>query len=395
MTLERFALSDIISTQITAICYRKGIKLTKINTIISSLLLVASLLVSSIHAEEPASKAEFNQAYKSYQSLSQAGKWHESLPHAKKAYDLGHELYADKSETQAALADNYGLNLMELHQFEDATPVLQEAVNLYEKIYGLDSVELILPLMDISRSLAKINSSRAFNKNLERAIKISETHHGVDSAEHGQMLLESAPIFAKAGQANKVRKSLEKGHSNLLTALGENHPRTGVAAYSLGSLAYSKNRLNKSVDYFEAALKSFEFPDQPSNQYELKTHSVLVSAYEQLNQREKATRHCLAIGRMTPRKPLQDYVPLLKIAPIYPRKAAERGVQGEVTVQFDVDESGIVINPTIFENKTRSTALEKASIVAALKFRYAPGFVDGKPVVTEGVKNRFTYKLVN
>lgn len=360
----------------------------------TGMLLLMSLLMSSVYAEETSSKAEFKQAYTSYQTLSEQGKWHESLPHAKKAYELGHDLYAEKPETAAALADNYALNLMELKEFEQATPVLIEALNLYEKIYGPESPELILPLMDVSRSLAKPRSGNAFKKYLERAINISETHEGVNSAEHGQMLVESAAIFAKAGEVSNVRKSLEEGHNKLLNTLGESHPRTGVAAYSLGNLAYSKNRLNKSVAYFEAALKSFEYPDQPSNQYELKTHSKLISVYEQLHQRDKATRHCLAIGRMTPRKALQDYVPLLKIAPIYPASAAERGIQGAVMVQFDVDESGIVINPFIVENNTRSTALEKASIEAALKFRYAPGFVDGEPVVTEGVKNRFKYELV-
>jgi len=41
-------------------------------------------------------------------------------------------LYADKPETAAALADNYGLNLMKLNKYKQAAPILKEAVNLYE-----------------------------------------------------------------------------------------------------------------------------------------------------------------------------------------------------------------------------------------------------------------------
>ena len=351
------------------------------------------MLSSPVQADEPSSKAEFKQAYTSYQSLSEAGKWHESLPHAKKAYDLGQGLYVDNPETQATLADNYGLNLLELHEYEQATPVFREALNLYEKIHGPDSVELILPLMDLSRSLADPLSGNKPNKNLERAIAISKTHYGEDTAEHGQMLVESALIFSKAWQTNKAKKYLQQGHSTLINTLGEKHPRTGIAAYNLGRLEYSKRNFRKSVNYLETALNSFEYPDKPSNPYELTTHGILAKAYEKLNQSDKATKHCLAIGRMTPRSDVQDYMPLIKVAPKYPRSAAERGIQGAVTVQFDVDELGFVVNPVVVDNNTRNKDLEKASIVAALKFRYAPGFVDGEPVVTKEVKNRFTYQL--
>ena len=338
-------------------------------------------------------KAQFKDAYSSYKTFSEQGKWEESLEHAKKVYELGAEVYADKPETRAILADNYGLNLMKLEQFKQATSVFLEALNLYEKLYGIDSLELILPLMDASRSLVEYKNGNQFKKHLQRAITISKTQHDEASAEHGQMLVESSLIFAKAGQVGNVNRYLKKGHGILYNTLGEDHPRTGIAAYNIGSIAYFNEQYNKATKYLEAALKSFEFPDQPTNQYELKTHSLLIGTYERLNQRDKATKHCLAIGRMTPRTPVQDYRPLLKIAPIYPQSAAASGTQGEVTVQYSVDESGFVVNPVVIKNTTRSKALERSSIEAALKFRYAPGFVDGKPVVTEGVKNRFTYEL--
>ena len=360
-----------------------------------------SLIVFSVQAEQmniivqsdTTSKADFKVAYTKYQDLAKQDKWSESLKYAKKAYELGLEVYTDKPETRAVLADNYALNLMKLNQFEQATPVLEDALSFYEKIHGLDSPELLLTLLDLSRSLAKRKSGKKFDNIINRAINISAKHYNADSAEHGSVLVDTANIYATTGKINKVKSNLEAGYYILSNTLGENHPKTGTAAYGLGSIAYLNKQFNKSVKYYEAALKSFEFPDEPSNAYELKAHSRLILAYENLNQRDNATRHCLAIGRMTPRTQVQDYLPLLKIAPIYPARAAERGIQGEVTVKYDVDESGFVINPVIVKNTTKSTALEKASINAALKFRYAPGFEDGKPVLTKGVHNRFTYRL--
>jgi protein TonB len=53
---------------------------------------------------------------------------------------------------------------------------------------------------------------------------------------------------------------------------------------------------------------------------------------------------------------------------------------------------GFVRNPRLIEN-TGHRDFEKASIEAALEFRYAPRFVDGKPVTVEGVQNRFTFEI--
>ena len=374
---------------------RKGNRMRKLFLSSTGMLLLMSLLMSSVYAEKSSNKSEFKQAYTSYQTLSEQSKWDKSLPHAKKSYELGQNLYADQPETVATLADNYALNLMKLKQFDEAVPALLEVLSLYEKIHGPDSFELIVALTDISRSLVELESGTKFKKYLDRAIIISKTHNGGNSAEHGQMLVDSAIIFSKANKKIAAKKNLKDGHNILLNTLGEKHARTGIAAYNLGRLEFFEKRFSKSVDYFEIALKSFEYPDKPSNPYELTTHGILVKAYEKLNQSDKATKHCLAIGRMTPRGDIQDYLPLVKFAPAYPGSAAKSGIQGEVTVKYDVDASGFVVSPVIVENTTSSTALEKASIDAALKFRYAPGFVDGEPVVTKGVMNRFKYVLSN
>jgi len=125
--------------------------------------------------------------------------------------------------------------------------------------------------MDVSRSLVNPLVRTKFSKYLERAISISEKYYGPNSTEHGQILVESFLIFSQGGQIKEVKKHLEKGYSILSNNLGEMHPRTGIAAYNLGRLAFSKQQYSKSVDYLETALKTFEQPEKPSNAYELRT----------------------------------------------------------------------------------------------------------------------------
>ncbi len=87
-----------------------------------------------------------------------------------------------------------------------------------------------------------------------------------------------------------------------------------------------------------------------------------------------------------------DYLPIVKVAPIYPRRAAERGVEGYVIVEFTVTELGTVENPVIIEADPQGY-FERAAINAAKKFKYKPKVVNGTPVRVSGVKNMISFVL--
>ena len=86
-----------------------------------------------------------------------------------------------------------------------------------------------------------------------------------------------------------------------------------------------------------------------------------------------------------------EYLPIVKVAPVYPRRAQQRGIEGYCTVEYTVNTVGQVENPTVVD--CSSSLFERASINAALKFKYKPRVIDGEPVSVPGVQNRFTYVL--
>jgi len=86
-----------------------------------------------------------------------------------------------------------------------------------------------------------------------------------------------------------------------------------------------------------------------------------------------------------------NYLPLVRIAPMYPENARRRSVEGDCTVQFDVNAQGITKNIKILD--CASHYFHRSSINAAARFRYQPRIEEGKPVVVTGVKTRFRYKL--
>ena len=88
-----------------------------------------------------------------------------------------------------------------------------------------------------------------------------------------------------------------------------------------------------------------------------------------------------------------DYLPIVKVAPIYPNRALTRGIEGFCVVQYTVTRQGTTTNPVVIEDMCTSTLFHSASINAALKFKYKPRIMDGEAVEVPGVQNKFTYEI--
>lgn len=87
-----------------------------------------------------------------------------------------------------------------------------------------------------------------------------------------------------------------------------------------------------------------------------------------------------------------EYLPIVKVAPIYPRRAQTRGITGYCIVEYTVTTSGRIRDPQAVDCEP-SGVFERASLKAAEKFKYKPRVVDGQPIEVAGVQNKFTYEL--
>jgi protein TonB len=87
-----------------------------------------------------------------------------------------------------------------------------------------------------------------------------------------------------------------------------------------------------------------------------------------------------------------EYLPIVKVAPIYPRRAQTRGISGYCIVEYTVTTSGAIRDPRAVDCKPEGV-FEKASVKASLKFKYKPRVVDGEAIEVAGVQNKFTYEL--
>ena len=88
-----------------------------------------------------------------------------------------------------------------------------------------------------------------------------------------------------------------------------------------------------------------------------------------------------------------DYLPIVKVAPIYPQRALSRGVEGHCVVEYTVTRQGTIRDPVVVENQCTSSLFHRASVQAALKFKYKPRIMDGQAVEVPGVQNKFTFEI--
>ena len=87
-----------------------------------------------------------------------------------------------------------------------------------------------------------------------------------------------------------------------------------------------------------------------------------------------------------------EYLPIVKVAPVYPRRAQTRGIEGYVLLKFTVTKTGAVVDPEVVEAKP-SGIFDRAAMNAALKFKYKPKVVNGEPIDVAGVLHRITFEL--
>jgi len=86
-----------------------------------------------------------------------------------------------------------------------------------------------------------------------------------------------------------------------------------------------------------------------------------------------------------------EYLPIVRVEPMYPRRAQSRGIEGFCDMEFTVTQTGEVIDAVAIN--CSSSVFENASVKAVLKWKYKPRVVNGEPIDSPGVRTRLTYKF--
>ena len=103
---------------------------------------------------------------------------------------------------------------------------------------------------------------------------------------------------------------------------------------------------------------------------------------------------CSGVNLFGSKKYDGEILPTLAAPPQYPRRAAERGIEGWALVEFTVSREGSVAENSIkVIDAEPKEIFDRSSIRAAEKFEFEPPLLNGRPTDIEGVQYVFRYNL--
>ena len=332
-------------------------------------------------------KQEFREAYQSYQQYIKAGDVEKAAEMAAESYRLGVKIYGKRSVNAASLAIDYANLLNNTGDTKRARKVLKGKLEVLEGEYGRESLKLVPVLFALGRAHYVPGKPEKGLGHYNRLSEILDSHE--DELYRAKRNFDIAAALLKAEGNVDTRMFIQKAHSVYAKRLSGRDLRLGLTSYHMGLWSMSDRSYAQATDYFNGALTAFETSDGEMGSLEKTVREMLVSLYESTGQSAEATPHCLALGKA--RKWVTPVKPLYTREPVIPADLTDSKFSGEVRLTFTVDESGFVSNPGITSESP--SEMGAAALAAIREFRYAPRFLDGKPVATDGVSFAFEFDM--
>ncbi|HSW14858.1 MAG TPA: energy transducer TonB [Solimonas sp.] len=153
-------------------------------------------------------------------------------------------------------------------------------------------------------------------------------------------------------------------------------------------------RLAKNFEIESRQRKPPEMPDRPEAPPEVPVQSVQVQGPTQtqvsINMSLENTTQVKANFGLSSTD--GEYLPIVKVAPMYPARAQSQGIEGWVLVKFTVNEAGAVVDPVVLEAQPPGV-FDEAARKAVLKFKYKPRVESGRPIAVPNVQHLIRFEL--
>ena len=337
--------------------------------------------------------ADFSEVYATYQKAVDAKDWTLALSSSKQALEVGIRSFDPEGENVANLRLNYARQLLRDNQGELATRQLKLCLKAKANVHGASSTALNDVLLVLARSTVQTDVKQA-RRYYKRSLKIARAND-LELLE-AKIQLEAGLNLAKAGESKPAALYLKDAQAFYSDRYGNSDVRAGIAGLNLGQVQFSKKDDKRARQTLTTALEAFQAPGAEAKELNMATRKLLVRVLERSGKRDEATPHVIALAQDDAFSGYASPNMLFRGKFVGPSSGrSSSGIDslgadsGRVTVTYDVDESGYVINPTT----TASTkALTTAAIKTVSSLRYSPAIRDGEPAIAHGLEYHYWYK---
>lgn len=341
---------------------------------------LALCVLSYASAGSADDKAAFQNAYEQYKQHMEAKETSKALDAASQAYTLGSKLFGKKNVNTANLAVNYAVLLNDAEDYRQSGRVLRGKLPMLEDHYGSDAIELVPVLIQLGRAKFDPRRPREALEFFSRASWLADNHE--NKLYRAQQCFDISRELLERGGIQFAEQFIQSAHSIYAEELQANDLRLGLTSFHMGMWATGRQQFEKAAEYFNGSLTAFRTDEGPMRDMEQTVRRRLVELYENMEQPDRATEHCVALGARqswsTPPTPIH------KARPRFSEEAIKDGLSGEVALEFTIDEQGYVRDAAV--TRSSNAALNDVAITMIRKYRYAPRFEEGEPVATDSVE---------
>ena len=134
---------------------------------------------------------------------------HKRLEDARTTYQRQIEIFRalNEEESVATILNDLGVTLMNMEKYEEAHDIFQEALVLNERLFGVDSKDVVKTLVNLINTQKELGQLHQARTNAERALRIMETHYyeEVTNLYSAVFLMNAQVLLAIGGAANLNR----------------------------------------------------------------------------------------------------------------------------------------------------------------------------------------------
>ena len=366
-----------------------------------SCVLAAALLSTGAMASDEGHT--FSKVYQEFQKAEANKEITKALRLSEKALALGEKKFGGESENAAALRYTYANMLAINKHHEQALMMYDEVFDAYEYLYGEDAeqiIQLALSVITYYNAMPqhiKMDEVSTVDKYYDTLLDALEDNPSLSARQRANLYYESMMTISKSGnvplRAGELSRFAKRGVELIEATWGSEDVRTIEGKFLQARIYELNDKDSYAIDRYEEVAGILDSRVEFSHPYALAAHAKLVSLLEARGESERATQHCVAIGRMSPWDPNQEQEPLYRKNPEYPMSYARRGREGWVRLSFDISEQGFVENIAVLET-SGGDQFAQAGLKALEQWRYAPKFKNGKPVMAEELEVQLDFKLM-
>ncbi len=275
-------------------------------------------------------------------------------------------------------------------KYEEAIELQKQALAMWEKELGKEHKLIATGSTNLGEMYKALKRYDQAAGAYRRALKIEEKLLGPEHPDLGILVIKLGWMYHGIAQAGEA-EALFKRAVAIREKQGADHAGVAEPLLNLATFYQKIGRSATSLTIYRRVIAVQEKHFGPEGQ-------PLVATLEQcacvLRQNKKLTEASKMEQRaaLIERKAKPDFFPVTggvlqgqaihKEDPPYPPAARAERLSGSVIIKVEIDETGVVTDAKIL---CGADLLAAASREAALKWRFAPTTLDGKPVKVIGV----------